>query len=50
MGNGRHGGHGGQGPGGGPGGGWGMGPSEGGPMLGMAPPAPFGDFDDEPED
>jgi hypothetical protein len=44
--------HGGRGPGGGPGGGWGMGPGEGegGQMVGMAPPAPFSDFDDEPED
>jgi hypothetical protein len=47
MGPGMHGGHG---PGGGPGGGFGMGPSEDGQMVGMAPPAPFGDFDDEPED
>jgi hypothetical protein len=43
MGPGHHG-------GGEPGGGFGMGPSEEGPMLGMAPPAPFNDFDDEPED
>ncbi len=42
----------------GPGGGWGMrdgawegmGPGAHGPLMGMAPGMPGGDFDDEPED
>jgi hypothetical protein len=40
----------GRGMGHGHGGNWGMGPADGGMMMGMAPPPPAGDFDDEPED